>query len=330
MKKEWNKELIQTYNKEKKKEGFTEQKYSTFFDGRVLQICFLSKGCRYNKNGGCVICDYGKVRRENLKVADIKEIMSKVFSDLEILPNVLLLNSLGSVLDTDEMPIENIVTLLYLLADIEIKTIIFETHYLTINVSILNLIQQKLPNKSIAIELGLESSNKQIREKYLNKYIDEKGFMEKVKLIKSFGFTVEANVIFGAPFLTREQQKRDTIESIVWSFQNNIDIVNLFPINVKPDTVLYKLYERGGYFPVSHEDFINVLQQIPKKYIGKVHLCWYGNREIDYGEKKTILPICEPEEYPKLMEFYQMFNSNKNPDNRIRLLSGMMDRVDER
>lgn len=131
---------------------------------------------------------------------------------------MLLLNSLGSVLDIDEMPIENIVTLLDLLADIEIKTIIFETHYLTINVSILKLIQQKLPNKSIAIELGLESSNKQIREKCLNKYIDEKGFMEKVKLIKSFGFTVEANVIFGAPFLTREQQKRDTIESIVWAF----------------------------------------------------------------------------------------------------------------
>lgn len=189
---------------------FTSQKYSTFFDGRVLQICFFSQGCRYHKNGNCIMCNYGKGIEHDLKVEDIKKIISEVFSNLEILPNVLLLNSLGSVLDTDEMPIENIVTLLDLLADIEIKTIIFETHYLTINVSILKLIQQKLPNKSIAIELGLESSNKQIRE------------------------------------------------------------------------------------------------------------------------KKTILPICKLEEYPKLMEIYQMFNSNKNSDNRIRLLSGMIDRGDER
>lgn len=38
-------------------------------------------------------------------------------------------------------------------------------------------------------------------------------------------------------------------------FENNIDKVNLFPINVKPYTLLYELYEKGKYFPVSYKEF---------------------------------------------------------------------------
>ncbi len=40
-----NKELIQEHIALKNKRGFTDKKYDTFFDGKVLQICFYSKGC---------------------------------------------------------------------------------------------------------------------------------------------------------------------------------------------------------------------------------------------------------------------------------------------
>ena len=76
-----------------------------------MQICFYSKGCKYSECGNCIMCDYGKVREENLRPEDIKEILKTVINNLEKLPNVLLLNSLGSVLDTEEMPMENIITL---------------------------------------------------------------------------------------------------------------------------------------------------------------------------------------------------------------------------
>lgn len=92
------------------------------------------------------MCDYGKIRKENLKQDDIKEILNDVFNNFKKLPEVLLLNCLGSVLDTEEMPIENIITLLDELSNINIDVIIFETHYLTINASILSLIKQKLYN----------------------------------------------------------------------------------------------------------------------------------------------------------------------------------------
>lgn len=275
------------------------------------------------------MCDYGKVRKENLKPHDIKEILNTVFNNFKELPEVLLLNSLGSVLDTEEMPKENIITLLDELSNINIDVIIFETHYLTINDSILSLIKQKLNNKDIVIELGLESSNKEIREKCLNKYINNTNFIEKINLIKSYDFGVEANVIFGSPFLTDEEQKLDTLNSINWCFKNDMDKVNLFPINIKPYTLLYKLYEQGKYSPISHKDFIEVLNKIPKEYIDRIYLCWYGNREITYDKNKTIFPKCNETEYPMLMEFYKEFNINRNTENRIKLLNNITRKLDQ-
>ena len=315
-----NQELIEMHIEEKQKQGFTDKKYDTFFDGRVLQICFFSKGCRCSKNGSCIICDYGKTRKENLTKTDITEIINEIFESLDTMPNVVLLNSLGSVLDTQEMPIENIIVLLDELSKINANVIIFETHYLTINPSILEVIKQKLKDKEVVIELGLESSNREVRENCLNKYIDNEEFVKRVNLIKSFGFGAEANVIFGAPFLTTEEQIRDTIQSIEWCFENSIDKVNLFPINIKPYTLLYKLYEEEKYSPVSHSNFIEVLKRVPKEYIHKLYLCWYGNREIKYDTKRTVLPKCEKDEYSKLMNFYQKFNMDKDPKERIKLL----------
>ena len=227
------------------------------------------------------------------------------------LPKLFSNKILGSFFDTEEMPMENIITLLDELSNINVNVIFFETHYLTINDSILSLIKQKLYNKEVVIELGLESSNKEIREKCLNKYISNTKFIEKVNLIKSYGFGVEANVIFGIPFLTDDEQKLDT--------------VNLFPINIKPYTLLYKLYEQGKYLPVSHKDFINVLNKIPKEYIARIYLCWYGNREIIYDKNKTILPKCNKTEYPILMEFYKKFNMCRNAEKRIELLKNIIE-----
>ena len=290
-----------------------------------MQICFYSKGCKYSKCGNCIMCDYGNVRKENLKSYDIKEILNDIFSNIKKLPEMLLLNCFGSVLDTEEMSMENIIVLLDELSNINVDVIIFETHYLTINDSILSLIKQKLYNKDVVIELGLESSNKEIREKCLNKYINNTEFIEKINLIKSYGFGVEANVIFGTPFLTDEEQKLDTLNSIQWCFENNIDTVNLFPINIKPYTLLYKLYEQGKYLPVSHKDFINVLNKISKEYIDRIYLCWYGNREIIYDKNKTILPKCNKTEYPILMEFYKKFNMCRNAEKRIELLKNIIE-----
>ncbi len=319
-----DKDLIKIHIENKSSQGFTDKKYNTFLDGRVLQICFYSTGCRCSKNGSCIMCNYGSIRKNNLSEEDIKEIMNEVFSEILEMPNVLLLNCLGSVLDNEEMPMENLIALLEEVSKLDIKTIIFETHYSTITKSALELIKNKLNNKDIVIEIGLESASKQVRENCLNKYIDNEDVIEKIKLTKSFGFEMESNIMFGIPFLSKEEQMEDTIKSIRWCFENGFDKVDLFPVNIKPNTLLYKLYENGKYTPVLHRDFIQVLGKIPQEYIGRIHLCWYGNRDLDYGEKKTILPKCEEDKYDECMNFYHKFNMNKDVNTRIKLLGNIL------
>ena len=316
--------LIKSHIKEKNKQEYTNKKYGTYYDGKTLQICFYSTGCRFSKTGGCIMCDYGQIRKENLKPNDIKEIMQKIFTDQIDMPKVLLLNSLGSVLDEAEMPHENLIVLLDEISKLNINVIIFETHYTSIKKDILELIKDKLPNKTLEIELGFESSNPHYREKCLNKIIDNNKFVQTIQLIKSYGFIVECNVIFGMPFLSNEQQIHDTLSSINWCFENGVDKVDLFPINIKPYTLLYKLYEEGKYNPVHHTDFINILKQIPKKYIDKIYLCWYGNRELYYKGKKTILPLCDDFNFENLMTFYNSFNMHKDKKYRIELLKNIV------
>ena len=301
-----DKKLIEEHIKIKNMQGFTQKKFNTFFDGKVLQICFYSKGCRFSKNGNCTMCDYGKVRKNNLTPNDIKKIIHDTFNNLSEQPKVLLLNSLGSILDE--------------VSKIDINVIVFETHYSNINDDVLKLIKQKLSKKQIEIELGFESSNTQYRKNYLNKIIDNTEFIKKINLIKSYDFSVETNIIFGMPFLSTKEQIQDSVQSIIWCFQNNVDRISLFPMNIKPYTLLYKLYETNKYSPVLHKDFIEVLKQIPKDYIDKIHLCWYGNRQLFYNGKNTILPICNQNDYEKLMAFYKDFNLHENKEYRTNLL----------
>ena len=90
------------------------------------------------------------------------------------------------------------------------------------------------------------------------------------------------------PFLSTKEQIQDSVQSIIWCFQNNVDRISLFPMNIKPYTLLYKLYETKKYSPVLHKDFIEVLKQIPKDCIDKIYLCLYRNRQLYYNGKHTI------------------------------------------
>ena len=316
-----NKKIIKEHIALKTMKGFTNQKYETFFDGKVLQICFYSKGCRFSNNGNCIMCDYGIPRKTNLNPNDIKEIIKEVLSLKN--PKVLLLNSLGSIFDNLEMPKENIVTLLDCLSKTKINTLVFESHYTNINKEILELLKEKLRLKEIEIELGFESYNDNYRRYYLNKIIDNKKFKEVINLIKSYDFKTEANCLFGMPFISKDEQIKDTIESIKWLLNCEVNLINLFPMNIKPYTGLYQLYQQGLYKPIRHQDFILLLKSIPKEYIDKIYLCWYGNRTLNYSSFKTILPTLDGYDYQKLMNFYQDFNLHQDKDYRLKLLKNI-------
>lgn len=84
-------------------------------------------------------------------------------------------------------------------------------------------------------------------EKNLLKHIDNNKFVEIIKLIHSFDISVIANLLVGIPFLTSKEQLKNALESIKWCEEHEIDEIDLFPINIKPYTLLYKLDASNTY-----------------------------------------------------------------------------------
>ena len=130
----------------------------------LVQVCIPTSGCKLGK---CIFCDYGCLNL--LGVEEIKQYIHLVLSNLNVEINALLLNACGSILDFNEVPKDYFIEVCKVIAQYpQIKTIIFETHYTTINDGILKEIRSIFPEKNLEVELGLESIIKE-SQKIINK-----------------------------------------------------------------------------------------------------------------------------------------------------------------
>lgn len=297
--------------------------YSTYENNGVFQICFKSKGCSNYLAGYCIMCDYGV--GTNLTKEEVEISFDNAIKKCSKNTKILLLNTYGSILDETEMNKDCFYALLKKIKQTTIPKVIFETHYCTITKNKLNLIRTILDNKKISIELGFETSNETIRENNLLKYIDNNKFVETIKLIHSFDISVIANLLVGIPFLTSKEQLENAIESIKWCEEHEIDEIDLFPINIKPYTLLYKLHEDNAYEIISHWLLIEVLNRVPVHYLSNIYLAWYGNRELEYNDgEHSIFPRSCELCHNNLMEFYKNFLSNNDIKYRKDLITDLI------
>lgn len=274
--------------------------------GNFLHVCLNSPGCRYRNSGSCIMCDYGegimltKEKMENIMPYIEKEAMGM---------QSILIGTLGSVLDSQEISIECLEEICNSLNRMAVETIIFETHYTTINEEICHWLREKLIGKDIVIEVGLESVDEFVQKKCLNKIVDKRELSSKIRLLHGYAMSITANVFLGAPFLTVKEQIEDTEKTIKWAIDAGIDSVVIFPANIRKNTLLNALYEDNKYLAVQHWAVYNLLQRVPDYYLDRIHLAWYGDwNDLDErGENENIPPhgcqICENE----WINFYRDF-----------------------
>lgn len=297
--------------------------YSTYENNGVFQICFKSRGCSNYLAGFCIMCDYG--RGTNISREELEKAFDMAISESKEKINILLLNSFGSILDYQEISEECFISLLKKIKNSDIKRIIFETHYNTITKQKLNLIKKELKNKIISFELGLETSNEDIRSNNLLKIIDNKSFLKTIKMIHSFEMNVIVNLLVGIPFLSEREQLEDALNSIEWCIKNKIDEIDLFPINIKPYTLLEELYKSKDYDVISHWQLIEVLNRVPVDYLPKIFLAWYGNRELKYNNgEHSIFPKSCSKCHQELMDFYAKYLANDNANYRRKLIDNLI------
>lgn len=315
------KELLSKYNQYKR----NGKKLITSNDiirsrGTLLHVCLNSSGCRFRKNGSCTMCDYGEGSKLSEKeMGKVLQHMSKASDGM----NSILIGALGSVLDPEEVPLKCLTMICETLNQLPIETIIFETHYTFITNEICQWLFSMLPEKDIVIEVGVESADEFVQKNCLNKEINLYILESKIKLVHNWGMSLTANVFLGAPFLTVSEQIKDTNNTIQWAVNHGVDSIVIFPVNIRKHTMLYDLYIEKKFERLSHWAVFEVLKSIPRWYLNKVYLAWYGDW-VDYDEKynqQDNLPpygcsICEN----KWMEFYQMFLMKSDNLERKQLL----------
>ncbi len=296
---------------------------NTFYNNGTLEIGFLSKQCKNDARGSCLMCDYGATNcsfSAKEYTDKMKEILNKKYDE----QNNLLLCTNGSVFDRYQVSIYTLEEIVKIAFQSAFKKVTFETHYQDVTEEVLNLIKRCSSDKKIIIEMGLESINQKYQDEIILKNIELNKYEKTIELIQNYGFTVEVNIMVGLPFLSQYEQYTYAWEAIDWALKRNC-LVTLFPINIKPFTLLSIAHANGLYEPISHWLLFTVLNNVNADFLNKLTVAWYGNRIEEYEgyEDKTIFPIYCNECRELINNFYAEFNHTKASDKRKELLKDL-------
>jgi len=294
--------------------NYTIKNYNGF-----IHFWFRTQGCRYtrDKNGGCLMCDYSSSSQSSIKEMQkyILEGLSKIGN-----PYLLLVNSSGSFLDDSEVPKEIRVTIYEKLKEYSNLEIILETLLETVNRGKLEEIRNILKSQIIDIEFGIESLDTNILKYCINKNIDIHNLPNKIDLLHQYNINAVANILIGIPFLSEYKNIEIAIESINSLFKMNIDTIVLFPINIKPYTTVFWLYNNGFYKPISLWSYIEVLNRVNKEYLSKIELSWYRDTSKSPIYKDGVkAPMTCPKCNDRVLSFLDNFTQNSN--NRLEILN---------
>ncbi len=300
----------------------TQEICSVFISGDLLEIGFLSKQCKNDLYGSCLMCDYGYMHQMGAiedYIKEMKAILAKNTDDIDY----LLLCTNGSFFDSYQISDEILIAILMEAQKCSIPHIIIETHYKDVTKAKLDIVNQII-HKPVTIEMGLETINQKYQNAFFMKGINIKEYLSTINLIKEYNYNIDLNIILGLPLLSPNQQINDTIDTIEWTVRHGC-IPVLFPINIKYYTILRYLYDKNIYEPVSLWMVIMVLDKISDKALENIVVAWYGNRVESYSEEHpTVMPQTCPTCGAVLTGFISDLHKTKDVNKRRQRISELL------
>ena len=300
--------------------AFSSDNNCTYYhENNYLEISFDNGQCTNDLYGLCTMCDYG-ISSIKTNVLDFINDMKKIYYSFPEEITSLMLCTNGSFLDDRQLPEEFQRKILAEANKLPCKTILLETHYNTVTKKKLHLIYNILVSKKVKIEMGLETTNPLYQNYILNKPINLSKFEDTILQILKYDFTPSVNILVGLPLLNIKEQINDAVQSIEWCIRRKTEIV-LFPLNIKPYTLVFHLYQKKIIQPISQWLLIYVLTLIDERYLDRIDLAYWGNRKDSSDDEKIIFPqcctICENE----IINFYNNYSRKKTWIERKNLLN---------
>jgi len=244
--------------------------FTVFTSEKMLQIWINTPACRFSLSGKCSICDYWDGTASDASVMDACIYIKSHGNEYE----TLLLDTCGSCLCEAELPFTYLMQIIRIIANTNIKRVILESHLVYADVGKLQNIRDVLGCKELALEYGQESTSAYVLKYCLNKPSMLTNYCV-VKTLQKIGILVMANVVLGAPFLTVRQRVQDAANSIRELFLAGIDSVVLFPVNIKPYTLVMHLFNNGYYKRVNAAEIVMVLSDFNADELARIDLTWF-------------------------------------------------------
>lgn len=278
--------------------------FGLFRTADYVQLWIQTEVCRHSKVGSCTVCNYWN-GRHCPGLIDELIVQDQLPADC----HTLLLNTCGSCLDPLELFQEEQDKLFAWIARHPYKKIIFETHADTLNQENVRRVCETFQKQEVLFEFGIESSSADTLFYCLNKRLPQKSVPEIVETVHQYGAFCIANVLLGAPFLSRQEQVEDAVRTIQELLQQGVDYITLFPVNIKAYTLPYFLCQHQQYDVVCGDMIVDVLAQFPASELPKIDVAWYG----EHREEGTVPPYFCPRcqlDLPKLLQKYDHAESS--------------------
>ncbi len=296
---------------------------NVFCNEKLIEIGFLSRRCRNDCRGVCIMCDYGAADGTH-EIREYLFEMDRILEEADPGLEILLLCTNGSFLDQAQISPELFKAVLTRAAQTPASLVEIETHYRDVTPEKLRQIQELLPGKQIGIEMGLETVNPLLQSHIIMKGICLPDYERTISLIQSYGFMTEVNIMVGLPFLSAKEQIEDAVTTIQWAFQRGCRVV-LFPMNIKPYTLLMDMYHSGHYRPISQWMLPLVLDTLSAEAMEQITVAWYGNREERYpNSERAVFPQACPSCTGSIQRFYTQFQKTQGGHERRALLSRLL------
>lgn len=127
------------------------------------------------------------------------------------------------------------------------------------------------------------------------------------------------NVLLGAPFLSRQEQVEDTLQTIQKLLGQGVDYITLFPVNIKQHTLPCFLHQHQQYDVVCGDMIVEVLTNLTADDLFRIDVAWYG----EHQEEETIPPYFCPKCQAELPELIRAYNHGASAPERKCILDRM-------
>ncbi len=249
-----------------------------FYDGKVLNtlVGFIkTAGCRWFwKTGGCFMCSYNVGRgHEKYTVEEQLKQLKYLENNFDLSKYQFIYLYASSNFDPVLVPEETRKAAYNLLKKYRnLKYIALQSRTEFIDEKMLSEFSEKLKDRDVIIEMGLESSNDFISKYCVHKGFNFKDVKEKAELIKKYKLVPGVFILLKPPFLTEKEAIDDAVKSIKDSIKIGIESIELMCNQITKCSITELLHKMGKYRPLWLWSVIEVLENLTPEDHKKIHV----------------------------------------------------------